>query len=338
MAMSLICRSRNWQFAALVCLVISIIGGCASDRAVINQANQMHSGLEPAVVADPELSAYLQEVGNRIIREAKKHQSRENVGKEQTEENQWMFSEGMRFHFVNSDTLNAFTTGGEHMYIYTELFEKCRSEDELAAVMAHEYAHVYGRHVHKGMNRQYMTLGAAAAAGAAGYAVGGSESGAEYGAGFAGAALVAGQFIGMGFTRKDEAQADELGFELYSRAGWDPKKFGDFFQQMIDLGYDKTPEMMSDHPTLASRVEDAKKRASELPSSAAKWRKPPVADEARLKQLQARAAQVGKSMPNDQTLAGAQKILEAFPSCFSPVDQPKQKEAREEVSAAAKQK
>jgi predicted Zn-dependent protease len=247
-----------------------------------------------------------------------------------------MFAENMRFHFVNSDTLNAFTTGGEHMYIYTELFQKCRNEDELAAVMAHEYAHIYGRHVHKGMNRQYATLGAAAAAGAAGYAIGGKESGLEYGAGFAGAALVAGQFIGMGFTRNDEAEADQRGFEFYTRAGWDPDKFGDFFQQMIDMGYDKTPEMMSDHPSLASRVETAKKRADELPSSAEKWRKPPVADAARFKQLQARAEQVGKTMPNDQTLAGAQKILAAFPSCFSVKDQPGQKEAREEVEAAAR--
>jgi predicted Zn-dependent protease len=54
---------------------------------------------------------------------------------------------------------------------------------------------------------------------------------------------MAGQFIGMGYTRKDEAQADELGFDFYSRAGWDPYRFGDFFQHMIDKGYDKTPEM-----------------------------------------------------------------------------------------------
>ena len=47
----------------------------------------------------------------------------------------------------------------------------------------------------------------------------------------------------MGYTRGDEAQADELGFAFYTRAGWDPNHFADFFQQMIDLGYDKTPEV-----------------------------------------------------------------------------------------------
>ena len=51
------------------------------------------------------------------------------------EDRDWMFSKKMEFHFVNSKTLNAFTTGGEHMYIYNELFKQCKSEDELAAVM-----------------------------------------------------------------------------------------------------------------------------------------------------------------------------------------------------------
>src|SRR5262249_4082585 len=152
----------------------------------------------------------------------------------------------------------AFTTGGEHMYIYSELFEQCRSEDELAAVMSHEFAHVYSRHVQKGMNRQMEIMGASVAAGAAGYAVGGSDKGAEYAGMSAGAAQAVGQFVGMNYTRKDEAQADEFGFDFYVRAGWDPKKFGDFFQYMIDKGYDKGPEMLSDHPSLKSRVDLAR--------------------------------------------------------------------------------
>src|SRR5438445_11825513 len=95
----------------------------------------------------------------------------------QKESSQWMFSSNMKFHFVNSKTLNAFTTGGEHMYIYNELFQKCKSEDELAAVMAHEYGHVYCRHVQQGENNQIATLAAGAlAGGAAGYALGGSEN------------------------------------------------------------------------------------------------------------------------------------------------------------------
>src|SRR3954466_4548046 len=132
-----------------------------------------------------------------------------------------MFGKEMKFHFVNSKTLNAFTTGGEHMYIYTQLFETARTEDELAAVMAHEFGHVYARHVAKGMNRQYAALAAAAALGGAGYVAGGKEHGAQYAALGATAGAAGGQFLNMGFTRKDEAEADKLGFDFFSHGGWD---------------------------------------------------------------------------------------------------------------------
>jgi predicted Zn-dependent protease len=334
--MTLIHRFRILKsFALTFSLVIgaTVFAGCATDRAVISQANQVHDGIKPAVMDDPQLTSYLQTVGDRIIAAAREL-DKENFGpaSHRSEESAWMFSKDMKFHFVNSKTLNAFTTGGEHMYIYNELFQKCRSEDELAAVMAHEYGHVYARHVQKAMNRQYAILGGAAAAGVAGYAAGGKEHGAQYGATFATAALAAGQFIGMGYTRKDEAQADELGFNFYTRAGWDPKRFGDFFQQMIDMGYDTTPALASDHPTLASRVEEAKKNATKLPPDADKWRKPPVANEKKFKQLQARAAELGKTLPTDKSLEGAQKLLAAFGNCFMPTEQPEQVEARAELA------
>src|SRR5206468_3800789 len=98
----------------------------------------------------------------------------------------------------------------------------CRSEDELAAVMAHEFGHVYARHVQAGMNRQYAAMAGVAALTGAGYAAGGKEHGSEYAAAFAGAASVAAPLIMNGYTRKDEDQADDLGFNFYCRAGWDP--------------------------------------------------------------------------------------------------------------------
>ena len=319
--------------------VVAVIGtGCATDRAVIGQANQMHSGIKPAVIDDPELTHYLQDIGDRIIEAAREYE-RQGGGPEahRKEKSDWMFGKDMKFHLVNSKTMNAFTTGGNHMYIYNELFQQAESEDELAAVMAHEFAHVYGRHVHKGMNRQLGTMLAAGGAGAAGYAAGGKEKGQTYAATFAGAALVAGQFIGMGYTRKDEDEADQLGFIFYTRAGWDPDHFADFFQKMIDKGYDKTPEMLSDHPTLASRVEKTKHRTKRLPKNADRWRREPIADQREFKRLQQRAAEIGRKVPDDQTLEKAQLLLAAFPSCVTPEDQPEQQEAQEELARTIQQ-
>src|SRR5262245_12914041 len=128
---------RNLLVAAFLSAVIGCIG-CANDRSVIDQAESMHGELQKAVINDPQLSNYLQQVGDRII-DAAKEADRAHVGpKSHFDKNQqdaWMFSQQMQFHFVNSKTLNAFTTGGEHMYIYNQLFQECQSEDELAAVM-----------------------------------------------------------------------------------------------------------------------------------------------------------------------------------------------------------
>ncbi len=335
-------NAHSFSRAVILSMLLALAAGgvgCASDKAVIGQANQAHSGLQPAVMEDPVLSGYIQEVGNRVISSAQEL-SRQGYGPHGKEDNAWMFSKDMRFHFVNSQTMNAFTTGGEHMYIYTALFQACKSEDELAAVMSHEFAHIYGRHVHKGMNRQYAILGAAAAVGAAGYAAGqGDDKGMEYAGMGAGAAMLAGQFVGMGFGRKDEDEADKLGFAFYTRAGWDPNRFGDFFQSMIDKGMDKGPEMLSGHPALSSRVAAAKERAAALPPNAKEWRTAPVAAGAKFKELQARSATVGKTMPSDKTLEGAQGLLAALPrSCLTPAVQPDQQQAEQRVLIQSQQR
>lgn len=316
-------------------MMAALGAGCASDKQVISQATKTHKGLEPAVVTDPELVAYISQIGDRIVAVAREEDraGRGPKAHKDGEDPGWMF-EGMKFHFVNSKTLNAFTTGGKHMYIYNELFQSCKNEDELAAVMAHEYAHVYCRHVSQGMNRQYATLALAAGAGVAGYALADDDNRLGTAGVAAGAAFIGGQFIGMGFTRDDEDEADKIGFAFYARAGWDPNRFAGFFQTLIDKGLDNTPEAMSDHPKLSNRVAAAKRRTSQLPATASQWRKPPIADEARFRQLQARAVQVGRTMPNDKTLAQAQLLLAAFPSCVSPTEQPDQKQAQRSIIRA----
>jgi predicted Zn-dependent protease len=326
----------------LVIAVGSVFGttGCTvSDRQIVEQSDQFHNGLQPAVIRDPELDRYINRVGERIVAAAREAHEQEIGPKAHFgEESKWMFSDQMKFHFVNSKTLNAFTTGGEHMYIYTGLFQECKTEDELAAVMAHEYAHIYGRHVQKGTRRQYGLIGAALAAAGAGYLAGGKESGAEYASLFGGGAMMAGQLVGAGFTRKDESEADKYGFYFYTRAGYDPDRFDDFFQTMVDKGMDKGPAFLSDHPSLASRVEDAKRRADELGRDADRWKKEPVAGGAAFRRLQERAEVVGRDMPSDKTLEQTQELLQALPrSCLTPAIKEDQVEAQKELQRDLKE-
>ncbi|HEV8605725.1 MAG TPA: M48 family metalloprotease [Tepidisphaeraceae bacterium] len=323
-------KTGTKMLVVLVCglLLGSGVVGCATDRAVVEQADQFNTTLDKAVIHDPQLESYFQRLGTRIIAGAKTYDAEAS----KKEENKWMFSKDMEFHLVNSKTLNAFTTGGEHMYIYNQLFQEAKTEDELVAVMAHEYAHVYRRHVQQGMNRQYAILGAAAAAGAAGYGLGGNEKGGEYAGLGAGVAMMAGQFVGMSYTRKDEAEADEYGFNFYTRAGWDPKKFGDFFQHMIEKGYDKGPDYLSDHPSLKSRLEVARQRAEQVERQASKWRRPEIASLEEFRRMQQRARELGARLPDDKSLQQVQKLLAALPrSCITPAIHEDQRKAEQEL-------
>lgn len=324
-------RQHLRVFALLTLSVISF--GCASDKSVIAQAADSHKQLAPATISDPQLADYVQKVGDRVVFSAREL-IQEGYQKDRvfSEDPQWMFEE-VKFHLVNSETMNAFTTGGQHVYLYSELFRSAKTEDEFAAVVAHEFAHIVGRHVHKGMNRQYAILGTAAAAAIGGYAVGGDNRG-EIAAAAGGLGLVAGQFVGMGFGRKDEDEADKFGFRFYVNAGWDPDHFGDFFQQMIDKGYDTTPEVASSHPKLSNRVENAKRRAAEWKDKNPDWKdqlKPDVATPNQFRKLQQRSVAVGKSLPNDASLKAALLMFDSFPSCVAPKDQPRQVEARKEL-------
>jgi hypothetical protein len=101
---------------------------------------------------------------------------------------------------------------------------------------------------------------------------------------------------------------------------------------MIDKGYDKGVAFLSDHPTLASRVQAAKERASKLGPDARQWERPPVASPSKFRELQDRAARLAKTMPDDKSLAQAQKLLAALPrSCLTPAVQEDQVRAQKSL-------
>ena len=331
-------RATSFVSSLTVTVVaLALSTGCTpSDQNVIAQANQVHGSLEPAVIRDPQVQRYMDEIGQRIIDGAIEYNEAGKEAKAQRgQDNSWMYNGGVRFHLVNSQTLNAFTTGGTHIYIYNQLFQDAKTEDELAAVMAHEFAHVYARHVHSGMKRQYGVMGMTALGAVAGYAVGGSESGGEYAGLGAGAVGAVAQTVSQGFSREDENEADKLGFSFYIRGGWDPERFADFFKQMIDKGLDKGGG--GSHPALRDRVANTERRVARLSPEADRWRRRPILAQRAFEDMKDRAVAAARDVPNDQSLAAAQLMFQAFPSCVSPDDQPDQRAAQQKLLRAAEQ-
>src|SRR5258705_10427070 len=86
--------------------LLSLSGGCATDRAVVQQADEFNTTLDKAVIHDPQLQSYFQRPGTRIIAGAKQYDAEGS----KKEENKGRFSKDMEFLLGNSKKLNAFTT------------------------------------------------------------------------------------------------------------------------------------------------------------------------------------------------------------------------------------
>src|SRR3954468_7217827 len=123
--------------ALLLPLALFALNGCATGPVpaaeFVQQAEQLHRGaLASTVTRNTDLNDYFTEVGRRVVQGAADASG--GRFRDPTFAN-------MQFHLVGSATPNAFTTGGSHIYVYDGLFQLCESEEELAAVMAHEFAH-----------------------------------------------------------------------------------------------------------------------------------------------------------------------------------------------------
>jgi beta-barrel assembly-enhancing protease len=172
------------------------------------------------------------------------------------------------FFIPKDPIINAFSAPGGYTGINSGLIIITRSEDELAAVMAHEIGHTTQNHLQRAYEaaRKDTPLMALVALGA--IAAGGAAGGQA-----AAAALLGGQGMIMqkeiNFTRKDEAEADRTGIMTLSKAGFDPNAMAEFFQRMEDVmsadsGGIQVPALLQDHPVTPQRIADAKARAAAL--------------------------------------------------------------------------
>ncbi len=158
------------------------------------------------------------------------------------------------FHFyvVKDNDLNAFAGPGGHIFVFSGLINEMDEVDELAAVVAHEIAHVSARHLASRIE-QNKKLGLATLAGMlAGILIGG-QAGAAVIAGAQGAAIQA----QLHYSREDERQADQLGFKYTDEAGFDPAGLIGALKKIQKnqwIGTDKVPAYLLTHPTGPERM------------------------------------------------------------------------------------
>lgn len=162
------------------------------------------------------------------------------------------------FETVNVKEINAFALPGGPMFVNRGMIEAAASEGEVVGVMAHEVSHVLLRH------------GTAQASKAGRYQMG-QVAGAVLGAvigGRVGSVVAQGTQFGFGtmflkFGREYEKQADLLGAQLMSRAGYDARDMASMFRTIEKQG-SNGPEWLSDHPNPGNRVQYIEKEAQTL--------------------------------------------------------------------------
>ncbi len=173
---------------------------------------------------------------------------------------QWQATGWETAVFVDKEP-NAFALPGGKVGVNTGIFSVARNQDELATVIAHEIGHVVSRHHEERITRQAGAQGALQLVGAL--------LGSRYGQGAANAAVQGGGILAQtGFllpgSRAQESEADVVGQQLMSRAGFDPREAVNLWQNMITAGGNRQPEWLSTHPDPQSRLGELRARAAGL--------------------------------------------------------------------------
>lgn len=167
---------------------------------------------------------------------------------------------------VASSQLNAFAVPGGVVGVNTGLFAFAPDRDAFASVLAHELGHLSQHHFARNMERQAETRLPTLAGFLAGMVI------AAGGGGSAGIAAMAGTQAAaisdqLAYSRRFEQEADRVGIEAMSRAGFDPKAMPRMFramQRMASLQGNDAPEFLLTHPVTEARIGDSQARADKL--------------------------------------------------------------------------
>ncbi len=163
------------------------------------------------------------------------------------------------------DSVNAFALPGGKVGVHTGLMRLAKNQDQLAAVIGHELAHVVFRHGSERVSQQFAASAAMELADA--YA---GRDGSSEGSRQVLALLGVGAQVGvlLPFSRKHEREADRYGQQLMAAAGFDPAEASALWQLMAAQSSGaRPPQLISTHPDPAGRVADLQGRVEGLRSA-----------------------------------------------------------------------
>ena len=199
--------------------------------------------LEPQLERSPEVAGAIEAVGARVL-----------TGLDRPPKDG-----DLEILVLDSATVNAFTFPGGLVVVCAGLVRALESADELAAVVAHEVAHVVHRDAARSIGWQ---LGLSAAL----TVLGGREA----------EVLLQrrlGEVISMHYSREVEQRADATALRTLEAAGIDPGALADAFGRLENEGEARdrpaVMQYLASHPDLGDRIERARAASREAGARAA---------------------------------------------------------------------
>jgi predicted Zn-dependent protease len=193
---------------------------------------------------DPQLTAYVSEVGNKLAAVSDRPLPYE-------------------FVVLNNSVPNAWALPGGKIAINRGLLTELNSEAELAAVLGHEIVHAAAKHSAQQLSRSVILQSAVLATAM----VTGNNSFGQFAVG---SAAVGAQLLNSTYGRSAELESDKYGMTYMSRAGYDPGGAVTLQETFVRLSEGQDSDwltgLFASHPPSRARVEANRKTAADLPA------------------------------------------------------------------------
>jgi beta-barrel assembly-enhancing protease len=183
------------------------------------QINDQLTSREVRIVRDPQLTAYVNEIGQRLAANS----TRPNIR--------------YTFQVVDQNSINAFATVGGFVYVHRGLLNAADNEAQVASVIGHEIGHIAGKHALQQMRQTAIQQGLLAA--------GGLDRSTAVNLGVQVA-------LRLPNSRRAEYEADELGVRMLGRAGYAQSEAVAFMRKLLNSS--SPPTFLANHPATSDRI------------------------------------------------------------------------------------
>ena len=211
------------------------------EETIQNSYTQYAQVMKQSTVLNNNDAKLVKKVGNNIAKAVEKYFELHPEQRTSKVKYQW------EFNLIKDDTPNAWCMPGGKVAFYTGILPYTKGEQGIAVVMSHEIAHAIAEHSRE-QQSQSMVQGGVGAVLQVAFGVPQELYGS------------ASNSVMLGYSRKQETEADELGLIFMKLAGYNPNYALTFWERMSSAsGGKQSPEFLSTHPNDKTRIENIKK-------------------------------------------------------------------------------